>query len=157
VTDTPAAEVVARLTASGQTLAVAESLTGGLVAATVVEVPGASVVLRGAVVAYATDLKHGLLGVDGDLLSRVGPVAPDVAVAMATGVRHRLGATYGIATTGVAGPDPQGDRPVGLVYMAASGPDGVRVKRLQLVGDRRAIRDGTVRGVLALLLEALDG
>src|ERR671933_205540 len=91
-----AAELVATLRARGQTLAVAESLTGGALAASVVDVPGASAVLRGAVVAYATDLKHRLLGVDGDLLAAQGPVHPEVARQMADGVRERLGATWGL-------------------------------------------------------------
>jgi PncC family amidohydrolase len=101
------ARIVTALRAGGDTLAVAESLTGGLVTARVVDVPGASTVLRGGVVAYATDLKHALLGVDADLLAERGAVDPDVALAMARGVAGRLGSTWAVATTGVAGPDPQ--------------------------------------------------
>ena len=113
-----AAQVVRMLTRQGRTVAVAESLTGGLVVAALVGVPGASKVLRGGVVAYMTDLKESLLGVDPELLARVGAVDPDVALAMARGVAERLGADYGVATTGVAGPDPQDGQPVGRVYVA---------------------------------------
>ena len=115
-------ELVSALRERGQTVAVAESLTGGLICATVVEVPGASAVLRGGVVAYATELKHRLLDVDAGLLARNGPVDPDVAAQMALGVRERLGADWGLASTGVAGPDAQGDAPVGRVYLAVAGP-----------------------------------
>jgi len=147
-----AARVVARLTSAAQTLAVAESLTGGLLAARVVDVPGASAVLRGAVVAYATDLKHTLLGVDADLLERQGAVHPQVAAQMASGVRLRLGAHWGLATTGVAGPDPQDGHPPGTVYIALAWPDGVRVVPLALLGARAQIRVATVDAALDLLL-----
>jgi len=113
-----AAQVVRLLSRQGRTVAVAESLTGGLVVAALVGVPGASKVVRGGVVAYMTDLKASLLGVDEALLARVGAVDPDVAAAMARGVAVRLGADYGLATTGVAGPDPQDGHPVGEVHIA---------------------------------------
>jgi nicotinamide-nucleotide amidase len=147
---TPAA-LVATLRARGQTLAVAESLTGGALAAAVVDVPGASAVLRGAVVAYATDLKHALLGVDADLLAAEGAVHPEVARQMADGVRERLGATWGVATTGVAGPDPQDGVQPGTVYVAITGPGPGRVERLLLPGGRGEIRAATVRRALLLL------
>ena len=101
-----ACQVLDRLRADGQTVAVAESLTGGLVAAALTDVPGSSAVFRGGVVAYATELKADLLGVDAVMLRRHGAVYPPVAAAMAQGVRARLGATYGVATTGVAVPIP---------------------------------------------------
>jgi len=148
-----ARRIVAGLTARGQTLAVAESLTGGLLTARIVDVPGASVVLRGGVVAYATDLKHALLGVDAALLARCGPVDPDVAAAMARGVREGLGATWGVATTGVAGPDPQDGRPPGTVFVATAGPDCCPVQELALTGDRAAIREEAVAAALARLAE----
>jgi nicotinamide-nucleotide amidase len=147
---TPAA-LVATLRARGQTLAVAESLTGGALSAAVVDVPGASAVLRGAVVAYATDLKHELLGVDGDLLAVEGAVHPEVARQMADGVRERLGATWGLATTGVAGPDPQDGVGPGTVYVAITGPGGERVERLLLPGGRGEVRAAAVRRALLLL------
>ena len=151
---TPAA-LVATLHARTQTLAVAESLTGGALAAAIVDVPGASAVLRGAVVAYATDLKHALLGVDADLLAAEGAVHPEVARQMADGVRRRLGATWGLATTGVAGPGPQDDVPPGTVYVAIIGPNGDRVERLLLPGGRGEVRAATVRRALLLLRVAL--
>src|SRR5664280_1577701 len=118
---TAAADLVARLTAAGETVAVAESLTGGLVAAALTDVPGASVVVRGGVLAYATDVKAGVLGVDKVLLARVGAVDGDVAEQMASGVRSLMGATYGLATTGVAGADRVEGKPVGTVYVAIHG------------------------------------
>ena len=106
-----AQQVVAELTARRQHVAVAESLTGGLLAAALASVPGASVVFRGAIVAYATDLKASLLGVDQAVLDSRGAVSAETAQAMAEGVRSRLGATFGLATTGVAGPiRPRGSR-----------------------------------------------
>ena len=127
VTPGVAQEVHELLLARGETLAVAESLTGGALAAAVVAVPGVSATFRGGVVAYATELKSELLGVDAALLAARGPVDPDVAVAMAAGVRERLGATWGLATTGVAGPDPQDGHPPGVCFVAVAGPDGTRV------------------------------
>jgi nicotinamide-nucleotide amidase len=145
--------LVARLKQRGETLATAESLTGGLVGAALTDVPGVSAVYRGGVVVYATDLKATLAGVPADLLADVGPVHPDTAAALATGVRERLGATYGLATTGVAGPDPQAGIEAGTVYVAAAGPDAVWVRKLALSGDRAAVRQGSVRAVLELAAE----
>jgi nicotinamide-nucleotide amidase len=154
---TTAAEVVATLTASGLTVGTAESLTGGLVCAALTEVPGASVVVRGAVVAYATDLKAAALGVDADLLASGGAVQAEVAVQMAHGVCRVLGCEVGVATTGVAGPDPQDGQPVGTVFVAvaqaarAAEPARVRVQALALEGNRQSIRDQTVEAALALV------
>src|SRR6266480_3056648 len=103
-----AVDVLHALVERGETLAVAESLTGGLLAATLVDVPGASKAFRGGLVVYATDLKHRLAGVPESLLAERGPVDPDVALALAAGARHACGADWGLATTGVAGPEPQG-------------------------------------------------
>lgn len=148
-----AEQVVQRLARRGETLAVAESLTGGLLAATVVEVPGSSVVFRGGLVVYATALKASLAGVPGSLLSERGPVDPDVALALADGARERCGADWGLATTGVAGPEPQNGVPVGTVYVACTGPGAAEVRRLQLDGDRRAVRNATVVAAFGLLAE----
>src|SRR5258706_13566454 len=101
------------LIAGGQTIGTAESLTGGLVAAALTTVPGASAVVRGGIVAYAADLKNSLLGVPAELIERVGTVHSDVALAMASGARTRLGATVGVATTGVAGPEAPGEERLG--------------------------------------------
>uniref|UniRef100_UPI00351DF32C CinA family protein n=1 Tax=Microcella sp. TaxID=1913979 RepID=UPI00351DF32C len=155
-----AAEVVRRLTAAHRTVAVAESLTGGRVLAALVDVPGASAVVRGGVVAYATPLKSSLLGVDAGLLAARGPVDPAVAGAMAEGVRRAAAvegvpADVGLATTGVAGPDAQGDAPVGLVFVAIADDAGTEVRELRLEGDRATIREASVAAVLALLRERL--
>jgi nicotinamide-nucleotide amidase len=149
--DVPA--LLDRLADGGWTVAVAESLTGGLVLASLTEVPGASRVVRGGVVAYATDVKADLVGVDAALLTRVGAVHPDVARALAEGVRDRLGATYGVGTTGVAGPDQQDGRPVGEVHIAVAGPDGTVVQTLGggLSATRGAVRQAAVAAALGLL------
>ncbi|MGW4234168.1 CinA family protein [Streptomyces sp. NPDC004980] len=147
-----AAGVLRRLGERGETLAVAESLTGGLVAAELTSVPGASQSFRGSVTAYATPLKRDLLGVEGSLLDERGAVDPDVALAMAAGVRRNLGADWGVSTTGVAGPDAQDGKAVGTVYVAVSGPGGVqKVAELRLNGGRADIRKESVRSVLELL------
>ena len=149
-------EVVGVLTARRQTLACAESLTGGLLVSRLIDPPGASVVVRGGVVAYATELKASVLGVDAGLLAARGAVDPDVAREMAEGVRRELGADWGVATTGVAGPDPQDGMPVGRVYVAVAGPGGTQVQEHDLSGDRREIRDAAVGAALALLVHCLD-
>ncbi|WP_299446983.1 CinA family protein [uncultured Phycicoccus sp.] len=145
------ADLVRALTARGLTVATAESLTGGLVCATLTEVPGASAVVRGGVVSYAADVKASVLGVDPALLARVGAVDGDVAAAMAAGVRDLLGADLGVATTGVAGPDPADGQPVGTVYVAVAGPAGTRVERKAFEGDRAQIRRASVESALRLL------
>ena len=149
------AEVIRACRDARLTVAVAESLTAGLLCARLADVPGASVVLRGGVVAYATDLKASLLGVDQHLLDDVGPVSADVAGQLACGVRDRLQADIGVATTGVAGPEPQGGRQPGTVFVAvAAGPDE-RVRALHLDGGRADVRGAAVEAALALLLEAV--
>ncbi len=153
----PAAVTAIRLLGlRAETVATAESLTGGLVAAALTSVPGASAVFRGGIVAYAADLKTTLLDVTADLIHRHGAVHPDVAVAMAQGARHRLTATIGVATTGVAGPDPADGQPVGTVHIAVSTPGGSRHRALHLAGDRQQIRRDTVDQTLNLLVSALQ-
>jgi nicotinamide-nucleotide amidase len=150
-----AAAVISTLISRGQTVAVAESLTGGLVAAALTSVPGSSAAFRGGVVAYATALKTALLGVPAALLAECGPVHPQVAAAMASGVRARLDATYGLATTGVAGPGPADGRPAGTVFVAVAGPGRPALAGLELAGDRWQVRAASVRGVLSLLVSTL--
>jgi nicotinamide-nucleotide amidase len=161
VTSTPAAAdlaatAIGMLIARGQTVATAESLTGGLVAAALTAVPGASAAFRGGIVAYAADVKASLLDVPAELLDRHGTVHRDVALAMASGARRHLGASLGVATTGVAGPDPVGDQPVGTVHIAVSTPAGSAHRMLDLTGDREQIRLGTVDQILNLLVSALQ-
>ena len=154
-----AEEVIALAGARGATIAVAESLTGGLVAGTLASVPGASVVLRGGIIAYASDLKITLLGVDQELIDHGGAVQAEVAMAMADGVASRLGAGYGVGTTGVAGPDPQDGQPPGTVYVAVHAPTGRhvvgRAGETALEGDRSQVRWTTVQLALALLADQL--
>jgi len=152
-------DVVAhRLLAEQQaTVAVAESLTGGLLAAALTDMPGASATFRGSVTAYATALKAGLLGVDEQVLAAAGPVHPRVAAAMAAGARERLAATYGLATTGVAGPQAHGGQPVGAVHLAVGGPGGVTVISRRLAGDRAVVRRLAVVHGLDLLRRQLLG
>ncbi len=148
------------LTDRGLTIATAESLTGGLLAATLVDVPGASAVFNGGVVAYATPVKHSVLGVDAGLLDERGAVDPDVAEQMADRVRRVCAvdgrpADVGLATTGVAGPDPQDGRPPGTVYVAVAVGGGVGAIALDLHGDRSEIRAATVRAALEAVLARL--
>ena len=150
-----ATEILRLLTASGQTLAAAESLTGGLVAAALTDVPGSSAAFRGGVVAYAPDLKAAILGVDGMLLAEHGPVYAPVAAAMADGVRKLLGATFGVATTGVAGPGPADGWPAGTVHIAVSLADDTVVRTMALAGNRDEVRRLTVERALGLLLGRL--
>jgi len=152
--------LVGRLAELGWTLGVAESLTGGLVVSSIVAVSGASNVLRGGVVAYATDVKAALLGVDENLLSAHGPVHARVARQMAEGVRRALGvdgvpADVGIATTGIAGPVSPDGQPVGTVHVAVSTPLGSRVESVQLDGDRAAIRAEAAALAIRTALDAL--
>jgi nicotinamide-nucleotide amidase len=153
--------LVAELTARGETVAVAESLTGGLVVAELVGVPGASAVVRGGVVAYATPVKATVLGVDAGLLAERGAVDPEVARQMAAGVRIALAvddvpATWGISTTGVAGPDPQDGQPVGTVFIGIAGASGAEAVELHLDGDRGAIRQAVVSELLTRLRSRLQ-
>ncbi|PWU44114.1 competence protein [Micromonospora globispora] len=151
----PAAGVVHSLHERHETLATVESLTGGLLSASVVEIAGVSGVYRGGLVVYATELKSELAGVPAELLAERGPVDPDVAVALAEGGRRRCGADWGLATTGVAGPEPQDGKPVGLVYIAVAGPVGTDVQRLDLDGGRDHIRSAAVIEALRLLAERI--
>lgn len=155
-----AAMLLDRLAELGWTVAVAESLTGGLVVSSLVDVPGASRVVRGGVVAYATDVKQSVLGVDAALLEAHGAVHPRVARQMARGVRDVLGhdgvpADVGVATTGVAGPDTQDGHVVGTVHIGVSTPLGTSVDSLVIAGDRERIRREAARIAVRRTLAAL--
>ncbi|MFN2517643.1 MAG: CinA family protein [Jatrophihabitantaceae bacterium] len=151
-----AARVHARLTELGATVAVAESLTGGLLCAALTAPPGASTTVRGGLVVYASDLKTELAGVSESLLDERGAVDAEVALALARGARTRLGATYGVGVTGVAGPDPQDGKPVGTVFAAVAGPHGESVREHQLAGSRAEIRAAAVQVCLDLLSVEYD-
>jgi nicotinamide-nucleotide amidase len=152
--------VIDRLREASKTVAVAESLTGGLVLAALTDAPGVSEVLRGGVVAYATETKAEELGVDRQLLATRSPIDPEVALQMARGVRKRWSADVGLATTGVAGPDPQDGHPVGEVYIAVADAKGDQVRSVDIpqggTGDQRVlIRYTTVNAIFALAWELL--
>lgn len=152
-----APSILQRLRLSESTVATAESLTGGLVVAALTEPPGASAVVRGGVVAYHEQVKESVLDVPGDLLARYGAVDAEVAEKMAINVAHALASTYGLATTGVAGPGnaPGGrDRPdqlPGTVFIAVAGPHECLVEQVSLAGTRADIRAATVDQALTLL------
>ena len=157
MTFTAAERVVRLLRERTETLATAESLTGGLLGAVLTDVPGASVAYRGGVISYATPLKATLAGVAPETLERHGPVASDTATEMALGIAERCAADWGLAVTGVAGPDPQDGHPVGEVFVAICGPAAGhrRTVRLELAGSRREIRAQTTEQALQLLEQLL--
>lgn len=152
---TLAADAVDALRSAHATVATAESLTGGLVCATLVGVAGASDVVRGGIVAYAPEVKTELLGVDAALIAESGTVTSAVAAQMATGARNLFRSTYALATTGVAGPGPSEGEPAGTVHVAVAGPDEVWTTRLELDGDRDTIRAQTVDALLSWLVARL--
>jgi nicotinamide-nucleotide amidase len=153
--------VIQAFVGQGLHLAIAESLTGGLLTSAFVDVPGASNVLLGSIVAYQTELKHQLLGVSRPLLQEQGAVDAEVVAQMAGGVRAKLAAksgldeslVVGLATTGVAGPDSQDGKPAGTVFIGISGPTGEFVYPLDLSGSRAEIREATVSAAIAALGE----
>lgn len=165
---TAATALVHQAAALGVRIAVAESLTGGLLASALIEVPGASAVISGGVVAYHTSLKHSLLGVDAGLLARTGPVDAEVARHMAAGVRRACAvpgeggemrpADIGVATTGVAGPDvdAQTGVAVGTVWLGISSELGERAVLVRLDGSRADIRAAAVQAALTLTAEELQ-
>ncbi len=161
---TDLADLIAALTRLELTVACAESLTGGLLTALLTEVPGASAVVRGGLVVYATELKNTLARVDAGLLAARGPVDPDVAVALAHGARVACGASLGLGLTGVAGPDQQHGVPVGTWYVALTWDGGCRLRadrppdRDEVAGagavvppGRADIRSAAVRAAVLLL------
>ena len=154
--------IVHDLTRRGWTIAVAESLTGGMLVAELIRTPGASAVVSGGIVAYNTELKHTLLGVNSGLLAAHGPVHADVAAQMAAGVRDRVAvagvpADVGLSTTGVAGPDPQDGVPVGTVFLGFAIGSEVRTTGVQLTGSREDIRRAAVSESLVQLKQLLEG
>jgi nicotinamide-nucleotide amidase len=156
--DRPVEEIVLSLARdSGVSLATAESCTGGLVAARLTSVPGASDVLRGGIVAYDNDVKLARLGVNEETLAAHGAVSPETAAAMAQGARGSLGADVAVADTGIAGPGGgTPEKPVGLVYLHVSGPGLEEARELRLPGDREAVRRRATVAALHLLRELLS-
>jgi nicotinamide-nucleotide amidase len=152
-----AAEAIAALARSGQTVATCESITGGLICGELTQVPGASDVVRGGLVTYATDLKTSLAGVEPAVIADHGVVSAAVARAMAAGARAVCRADWGIAVTGVAGPGPSGDTAPGTVWLGVVGPGVDHAVRLSLDGDRQQVRQGVVDQSITWLCALLDG
>ena len=149
--------MLAGLRSAGATVAVAESLTAGLLGAALTELPGSSDVFRGGLQVYATDLKATLAGVPESLLAEHGAVSAATAEALAAGVRSRLGASYGLALTGVAGPDEQEGQPVGTVFAAVADGAGTTSTVVRLPGNRSRVRLLAVTVALDLLRRQLTG
>jgi nicotinamide-nucleotide amidase len=146
-----------RLREGGLTVAVAESCTGGMMAAAITDQPGSSAYFKGGVVAYSNEIKERLLGVPGDLLERHGAVSEEVARAMAEGARRALAADLAVSITGIAGPEADGTgKPVGLTYVSLSAADGGDGRRFVFTGDRWANRRQAVSEALALLLSRVE-
>lgn len=151
------AALVGELAARGLSIATAESLTGGALVARLVDIPGASRVVRGGVCTYATDTKASVLSVSRERLELTGPVDAEVAKQMASGARALFGADIALSTTGVAGPGGADGHEAGTVHVACAGPGGALHRLVHIPGDRGAVRAGAVDAALALLREALDG
>ncbi len=153
--DETAVRVLYLLRSREETLGTAESLTGGLLGELLTSVPGSSAFFVGGVIAYATQAKESLLGVSADTVAEHGVVSAECAQEMAAGLRRAVGSTWALSTTGVAGPDSQEDKPVGLVYVAVSGPRET-VRRLQIEGDRATIRRQACEEALVALIETVN-
>ena len=153
--DPLARELGALLKKGRMTLSVAESCTGGLLASLVTDQPGSSAYFMGGVVAYADEVKRAQLGVPATLLTRHGAVSREVALAMAEGVRTRLGTTLAASITGIAGPDAEGSKPVGLTYIAIATPRGTTCDEYMFSGDRWSNRRQAAGQALRLLIEAV--
>lgn len=154
--DEQVGQLIADLTRRGLSIATAESLTGGGLVARLVDVPGASHVVRGGVCTYAVDTKASVLGVSESRLTLTGPVDEQVARQMAAGARSLFGASIGLSTTGVAGPGPADGFPAGTVHIACAHPAGVEHRLLHLEGDRAQVRAGAIDAALTLLRDVLD-
>ncbi|MDO9495501.1 MAG: CinA family protein [Nocardioides sp.] len=150
-----AATINDALVAADATVATAESLTGGRLAVLLTTAPGASRSYLGGVVSYATDVKTRVLDVPAAVVDEHGVVSAACARAMADGIRRLMGTTYGVSTTGVAGPEPQEEKPPGTVYVAVAGPAGVTALSLELSGDRETIQRRTCGEALSALAVVL--
>lgn len=163
MTERPLAEIIGRTLAErGLTIATSESITGGLLGATITGVPGASRYYVGGVVVYATEQKARIGGVGAGVLKSHGVISEQTAVEMAMGVQELTGADYALAASGVAGPDPQEGHPPGVVWIAAAGPRVGAIEpspvalRFEFDGDRQQIREQTVSAALQMLRKLLD-
>lgn len=150
-----ARELVDLLKTRELTVATCESLTAGLAAAMIADIAGASAVLRGGLITYATDVKGLLAGVDKHILADSGPVSPVTAEQMALGARAKVRADFALSLTGVAGPDPQDGHEVGEVFLSVAGPESVRTQRVLIDGDRPAIRQRAAELGFRLLIDEI--
>jgi len=151
-----AREIQELAVAGGWTLATAESCTGGLLAHLLTEIPGSSAYVRGGIVAYANEVKEAQLGVPAAILEAHGAVSAQVAMAMADGVRDRLGTSLGVAVTGIAGPEGgSAAKPVGLTYVAVAGLGPTDVRRFVWTGDRAGNKRESARAALQLVADRL--
>lgn len=154
--DEAAVHLLELLKLRGETFATAESLTGGLLGQLVTTVPGSSGAYRGGAIAYAADVKHDLLGVSSATIRTHGVVSAECALEMAEGARKAFGADWAVSTTGVAGPERQEDKPVGMVFVGVSGPEGASTRELRVEGDREGIRRTTCQEALLTLIETVN-
>ena len=153
----PAKQLVEAFTSLGLTFGTAESLTGGLIAATVASVSGASAVLMGGVVAYDPRVKHEVLGVEQTIIDTVGVVSRPCAAQMAEGARRTLGVDVAVSATGIAGPTGgTPETPVGTVFIGVSGPNGMRVDECHFEGTRQQVREQSVRHALQMAIDTLS-
>lgn len=152
-----AARAQASALRAGVTVSTAESCTGGLVGHSITANPGSSAWYAGGVISYADAAKTELLGVPPETIATHGAVSPEVAGAMAEGVRFRLGTDLGVAVTGVAGPDGGSEaKPVGLTYVAVASPGSIEVRRFTWDGDRAANKEDSAAAALELLIAELE-
>lgn len=156
LTQTQLAEIVAAAREADITVATAESLTGGLLAATLVQVPGSSAMLQGGIIAYQNSIKERLLGVSASLLETQGAVDPQVACAMALGACAAAGARVGISTTGVAGPEPHQGKEVGHVYIGVAFDGEAKSYEYHFLGDREMIRMQATQEAVSLLEQVIN-
>jgi nicotinamide-nucleotide amidase len=155
MTTTLSTTIVESLKSKGETLSIAESLTGGALTSEIVSVPGASHILKGSIVAYSVEIKVHELSVSQEIIDKVGVVSEEVALAMADGVKARMNSTWSIASTGVAGPGPHHGIPAGTVWLAIVGPDTRETVKLALEGDRERVRRGAVESALGVFARIL--
>lgn len=148
-------ELIQKLGQRHLTISVAESLTGGLVAASLTQIPGASAVFKGGIIAYGDEIKQQVLKVDPALITKFTSISEPVVQSMATNVREIMNTDIGIATTGVAGPDKSDGFAPGIVFVAISIGDHKICQKLELVGDRTQIRDQSVNEIFKLTLSQL--
>jgi len=148
------AEILETLIARGESISVAESLTGGGLAQALTSLPGSSQIFRGSVTAYQNEIKDSLLKVPNELLSEFGAVSEEVAVSMAAGIKDLMGSTWSISTTGVAGPGPSEGVAAGTVWVAIDGPIS-QTLQLELSGTREIVRNATIAGAIAAFARIL--